>query len=239
VSQCVCLTMFVPLTQCVCLSQYVCLSVHVSPFHRGDMRGYNFGAPAGTTTWGGSGVTRYGGPLLNGGGTPGVTRFTGPMMNMQGDPGFFDFVGRQIKSGLGIVSKLGIPLVSGLAGTAGSLLSGGGGQRGPGFQQIPLTLMQQQGTPMGVRKGGALALGQRIIPGGETGMGAGCGSGYRPNKSGYYVNGGQFVAPGSVCVKRRRMNPLNPRALSKAMRRIESAKRATTVLSRITIRKKC
>ena len=205
---------------------------------RGDMRGFNFGPPAGTTTYGGAGggFTRFQGAP----GGPG-TMTIGPGGVIQGDPGLFSFLGKAVRGVTGIVSKLGIPLISGAAGIAGGLL--GGGQRGPGFQQIPFQPMnvmaQQQGVPTTQRRGGIIAAGQALIPGGQTGMGAGCTQGFRPNKSGYYVQGGQYVAPGTTCVKRRRMNPLNPRALSKAMRRIESAKRATTVLGRITIRKKC
>ncbi len=193
---------------------------------RGDMRGYNFGPPAGSTTYGGSGFERFAsGPV--------GTMTIGPGGVIQGDPGLFSFLGKAARGITGIVSKLGIPLVSGAAGIASGLL--GPGRSGPGFRQIPFQPLQS--SRMIPTPGFAGAV-QRAVPGGATGM-QGCGNGTRPNKSGYYVQGGQYVAPGTVCVKRRRMNPLNPRALSKAMRRIESAKRATTVLNRITIRKKC
>jgi len=161
---------------------------------------------------------------------------------MYGDPGLFSFLGKAARGITGAVSKLGIPFVSGAAGIAAGLL--GRGRVGPGITPLfspgqPLTLMQSrfQG-PGQVPTPGIAGAAQRFMPGGATGF-EGCGNGTRPNKSGYWLKSGQYVAPGSVCVKRRRMNPLNPRALSKAMRRIESAKRATTVLSRITIRKKC
>jgi len=202
---------------------------------RGDMRGYSFGPPAGTTTYGGS-VMRVPGR----GGQPGM-----------GDPGLFDFFGGIVKKGLGVVSQLGIPLVSGAAGIASGFLGGGRGpgmSGGIGIQQSRFGRGQMafQGTPTGVKERGILAAGQRFFPGGETGLGEGCTVGHRANKSGYWVygrggdpNNATYVAPETVCVKSRRMNPLNPRALSKAMRRIESAKRATTVLGRITIRKKC
>lgn len=49
--------------------------------------------------------------------------------------------------------------------------------------------------------------------------------------------GGGFMQ-GAVPRKRRRMNPLNPRAASRAMQRLVSAKRAASVLNRVTIRKK-
>jgi len=66
------------------------------------------------------------------------------------------------------------------------------------------------------------------------------------NKSGYftYQQGRDtkpvtYVAPGTKCVASRRMNPLNPRALHRAMKRIVSAKRAATFLNRITVRSAC
>ena len=193
------------------------------------MRGYNFGPPAGTTTYGGSGFV---GVPMGGAGTMTI----GPGGAIQGDPGLFSFLGKAARGITGLVSNLGIPIISGAAGVARSLLGG----RGPGMPQqfappgMPLSFQGRGQIPAP----GVAGVMQRAIPGGATGM-QGCGNGTRPNKSGYYVQGGQYVAPGTVCVKRRRMNPLNPRALSKAMRRIESAKRAASVLNRITIRKKC
>jgi len=164
---------------------------------------------------------------------------------MYGAPGLFGFLGKVVKTGLGVVSKLGIPLVSGAAGIAGGFLGGRAGA-GPGLPGVvtptvsrftgtmPISLAQAGQVPVRGFRG----MVQRAIPGGATGM-EGCATGTRVNKSGYWLQSGQYVEPGSVCVRTRRMNPLNPRALSRAMRRIESAKRATSVLSRITIRKKC
>jgi len=66
-----------------------------------------------------------------------------------------------------------------------------------------------------------------------------CGTGLKGthlNKSTYITRAG-IVPKGTKCVSNRRMNPLNPRALSHAMRRITSAKSAASVLGRITIRK--
>ena len=199
------------------------------------------GSPvAGTTTYGGSGFERFRGPMAYG---------RGPMMagngTYAGDPGLFGFLGKVVKTGLGVVSKLGIPLVSGAAGIAGGLLGGGFGS-GPGLPGPVTPTVSRFGGVMPISLGqagqiptpGIAGRFQRAIPGGATGM-QGCGNGTRPNKSGYFLQSGQYVEPGSVCVRSRRMNPLNPRALSRAMRRIESAKRATSVLGRITIRKKC
>lgn len=66
-----------------------------------------------------------------------------------------------------------------------------------------------------------------------------CPPGYRPNKSSYFLTDGTFVPKDSRCVKIRRRNPLNPRALDRAMGRLTSAKRAAKKLGRVTIRKKC
>ena len=197
---------------------------------------------AGTTTFGGSGYERFAGPMAYGRGAMMGAAGNG----MYGDPGLFGFLGKVVKTGLGVVSKLGIPIVSGAAGVAGGLLGGAlGGRAGPGLPgpsmasrvfggQRPVLLAQAGQIP----SPGVIAAGQRAIPGGATGM-EGCPQGHRPNKSGYFLRDGTFVAPNTVCVKIRRRNPLNPRALSRSMARIESAKRAADVLKRITIRPKC
>lgn len=69
--------------------------------------------------------------------------------------------------------------------------------------------------------------GTGLVPGGSCGV-----SGYHLNKSGYWSNqsgmlpGASWVEPGSKCVKNRHMNPLNPRALSRSMRRLSGFTRA-------------
>jgi len=50
-------------------------------------------------------------------------------------------------------------------------------------------------------------------------MGA-CPSGYHLNTSSYFLKSGEFVPARSKCVKNRRRNPLNPRALSRATGRL-------------------
>ena len=215
------------------------LAMKAAKFSGGQpiLRG-GFGPPAGTTTFGGSGFERFAGPMAYG---------RGAMMagnGMYGDPGLFSFLGGVVKKATGIVSRLGIPIVSGVAGAVSGLIPGqqpAALPAGPGLPGVsaftgirPISLQ----TAAQIPTRGVVGAIQRAVPGGATGM-EGCGGGYRANKSGYYVQGGQYVAPGTVCVKRRRMNPLNPRALSKAMRRIESAKRATKVLGRISIKKPC
>lgn len=59
---------------------------------------------------------------------------------------------------------------------------------------------------------------------GNRGCG-GCPSGYHPNKSSYFLKDGTFVPEGSRCVKNRRRNPGNMRALDRALGRLNSAKR--------------
>lgn len=104
--------------------------------------------------------------------------------------------------------------------------------------------------------GGGIQIGQFQGPGPQPGAPVGqalvrCGAGaaLKPahlNKSGYFVfrrpvagYGPTYVPAGSRCVANRRMNPLNPRALSKAMTRLTSAKRASKMIGRISVRSGC
>jgi hypothetical protein len=142
-----------------------------------------------------------------------------------GDPGLFGFLGGVVK-------------------TVGSLITGGpiAAARTAVAQVLPRSrpgVPSVQVLPVpGPR--GAL---QRLLPGGETGLmvgaaGMGCPQGHHPNRSDYFLRDGSFVAKGTRCVKNRRRNPLNPRAASRAIARITSAKKATKMLGRITIRAK-
>lgn len=81
-----------------------------------------------------------------------------------------------------------------------------------------------------------------ILPGGSTGRMGGPSnspqpSGYHANKSSYFLKDGTFIPKGSIWVKNRRRNPLNPRALSSSMARITSFKGAASKAGLITIRK--
>lgn len=111
---------------------------------------------------------------------------------------------------------------------------------GPGFGP--------QATPV-TRTPGIGGFAERLLPGGATGfevagmaaqggMGTSCPPGFHPNKSSYWTSQG-FVPAGAKCVRNRRRNPMNPRALSRAISRVESAKKASSRLGRITVRKKC
>lgn len=73
---------------------------------------------------------------------------------------------------------------------------------------------------------------QQRTTGAVVGAGAGtpCTSGYHYNKSAYYTKRYGVIEKGTVCVKNRRRNPLNPRALSRSMSRIKSAQKAVRCL---------
>lgn len=58
--------------------------------------------------------------------------------------------------------------------------------------------------------------------------------GYHWNKSGYFLRSGEFVPPESRLVRNRRRNPLNPRALRKAVGRVNAAKSWQSMLSSIS-----
>jgi|GEM_PF-5937105 len=60
--------------------------------------------------------------------------------------------------------------------------------------------------------------------------------GYHLNRTGYFTKRYGFIEKGTICVKNRRRNPLNPRALSRAMARLSSAKKAASCLGRYSIR---
>ena len=63
-------------------------------------------------------------------------------------------------------------------------------------------------------------------------------AGYHWNRQGYFTKSEGWIPEGTKLVKNRRRNPLNPKAASRAIARLESAKNATKTLSRVTIRKK-
>jgi len=132
-----------------------------------------------------------------------------------------------------------------IGGALGGVFGGRAGQKPPvgrpgvGFQdpfQKAGPILRRTPTP------GIAGAGQRLIPGGATGFETtviGCPAGFHPNKTSYFLQSGELVEEGSRCVRNRRVNPMNPRALSRSIRRVESAKRVSKRLARITIRKKC
>lgn len=150
-------------------------------------------------------------------------------MVTSGDPGLFGGLVGAVK---GFVT----------GGPLGAVSGAVSGFRGPQRPAAPTNIaLPAIGARTGitVNRPGFVGAAQRAVPGGATGtMQIACPSGYHPNKTGYFLKSGQYVAPGTRCVKNRRRNPLNPRALSRAMGRLTSAKKASKAISRISIRSK-
>lgn len=172
-----------------------------------------------------------------------------------GDPGLFGVLGGVIKTVTGVAgSVLPGPLGTVAKGISnvlpGKNIFAGAQPANVPFANLPAGPLTFPGAPPTIAMPGAgLAIPVPASAGGTVPMTAsgpkGCQVGYHPNKSGYWSNknkllpGASWTPAGSACVKRRRMNPLNPRAISRAIRRLESAKRATSRLSRVSIRGGC
>jgi hypothetical protein len=166
----------------------------------------------------------------------------------RGDPGLFSFVGKAIRTVGNIVPGP----VGAVAKAVGSAIAG------PTQKSLAVPTMQPpalQIPDIGIRVGGpsGFQIGAfnppPSVPGGiqgpvgtmtPQGFIQGCQlRGTRPNKSGYYkqvVKGNPanvvYIPKGSVCVKPRRLNIANPRALRRAVRRAQGfAKMARRVLT--------
>lgn len=162
---------------------------------------------------------------------------------LMGDPGLFGFLKKVGKKALGVAGGF---LTGGAVGAAGALIP----RSRPASPGIPSARgLFPQGVPAPqsfpvLRTPGVRGAVQRALPGGRTGFevqvdGMMPPKGMRLNKSSYFLKDGTFVPAGTRFVKVRRRNPLNPRALDRAISRVESAKKASRKLSRITVRKKC
>lgn len=173
-----------------------------------------------------------------------------------GDPGLFGGIVGAIRGGVGSLLSGGNPL-------AGAVRGAVTGFKGPQQQQrtLPVQIGPTIGLPggfnlgppisknvpavpagggtriAGVRKGRAVAVPGQLYEE-QTRVRGGCPSGYHPNRSSYYrqsPDGGVIHIPkGTVCVKNRRRNPMNPRALRRAISRVEAGKRWQSKLSEIT-----
>lgn len=173
----------------------------------------------------------------------------------RGDPGLFSFIGKAIKS----VGKLipGVSTAINLVEGAGSLLAGNGKPKNPSIalKPLPASLAPQTNNQFGLVNIGQ-APPPMIGPGGNTTQGGtsggtdwnssssetghtACRSGYHYNKTGYFTKRYGFIAKGTVCVKNRKRNPLNPRALSRSLARISSAKSAVRFLAGVEVPKRC
>ena len=178
---------------------------------------------------------------------PGVAR---PM----GDPGLFGFIGDAFKTATSFVRDP----VGTVTGFIGGLLDGDEPVSVPvsvatnngtiitrsGFQQQPtngINFPFQE--PAGV---GVDIFGNRLSFG-ENGNGNGngprpqvvegkCISGWHVNKSSYFLRSGRFIRQGTVCVRNRRRNDMNNRAISNSIKRLTGAKKASKAIGRVTIR---
>ena len=72
---------------------------------------------------------------------------------------------------------------------------------------------------------------------GHIGAGGSPGPGYHLNKSDYFLRDGTFVPKGTRWVKNRRRNAMNPKALTRAIQRVEAGKSWQAKLSGITTAK--
>jgi len=169
----------------------------------------------------------------------------------QGDYYRGDYYGDPFLGGL--IKKIG----GVVGGVAKGFLGGGpvgaisGGIRGvsQSFGGRPPLATSFAGPMPVLRTPGLKGIGQRLIPGGATGYevalpggGDGCPKGHHRNKSDYFLKSGQFVQAGTACVKNRRMNVTNPRALRKAIRRnrgfVKTFRKAASSVGMVTYAKR-
>jgi len=149
----------------------------------------------------------------------------------QGDPGLFDSFRKVL--GVGARTALGLTGFGGAGVAFGSGISGS--RRGPAARP------RMGGPRQVVPRPGIVGAAERFFPGGSTGLivenGTGaiaCESGHRPNKTSYFLKDGTFIEAGTRCVKRRQRNPLNPKAMSRAIGRIDGGKRFQNRMAQIS-----
>ena len=156
----------------------------------------------------------------------------------QGDPGLRDWGRRAL--GWGVQTALGL---TGFGGAAAAVSAATGG--GVNGARRPLERHQVgPAVQVMVPRPGLIGKIQRAVPGGATGTmvgpapfganGMACETGFRPNKTSYFLKDGTFIEKGTRCVKRRQRNPMNPRALSRAIGRIDAGKRFQNRMSQIS-----
>ena len=160
----------------------------------------------------------------------------GRMGPSQGDPGLFGDIWGAVKR----TARTGAAFVTGgptAAATTFLRRSAPSAPVGPVplMGAMPGTGAPPQQNGQVVRTPGFRGFTQRLVPGGQTGFQAtGCQSGFHPNKTSYFLKDGSFVDVGTRCVRNRRRNPMNARALSRAIGRVDSGKRLQHRLSQIS-----
>lgn len=185
-------------------------------------------------------------------------------MQAQGDPGLFGSIGKF----LGGAAKIATGFIPGpIGGIARGLTSRLFRQPPPPvptvapvsrFAGIQQAVQQRRSARRGARRTGrvratlvppSIELEESLFPPAAQQLGAtaplaagtqlACPPGFHANKTNYFLKNGTFVREGTKCVKARRRNPANMRAADRAIGRIESAKKLTKRLGRISIRKEC
>ena len=172
----------------------------------------------------------------------------------RGDPGLFSFLGKAIGTVAKVAGGLLPGPLGGIAKIVGNVLvpakpisvASVGSMPGVGLRGITLPVIPGRSIPVGAAAPYPGLVPPSIFPQQQPGgdfasprPGAACDqSGYHRNRTGYYTKRYGWVEKGSVCVKNRKRNPLNPRALSRSISRLSSAKNAARFLSRVSVREK-
>lgn len=116
----------------------------------------------------------------------------------------------------------------------GSQPTAGPARPGPGPSLPP---PPSRSGPFAIPRFGPMTNGSGGGGGGSIPAAGPCPKGYRLNKSSYHLRDGTFVPKGTRYVKIRKRNPLNPRALRKAIGRVDAGKAWQAKLSGITTEK--
>ena len=139
----------------------------------------------------------------------------------QGDPGLFGFLGKlaggAIRTGVSLVTRGPVAAASTAARNLGGLF---GGRSRPAAPVGPMGFAGPPPASSGGFAGPALVGGQVL-------------KGYHMNSSSYFLRDGTFIPAGTRAVKNRRRNPANARATSRAISRINGAKRMQSTLAQI------
>lgn len=167
----------------------------------------------------------------------------------RGDPGLWGFIKGAAKTGVALVT--GGPTAA--AATAYQQITGSRARGLPPpvvgastpWAAPPRSIMPVQNGGRVVRTPGIRGAIERGLPFGRTGYEVaaapglnGTMGGYHLNKSGYFLQSGEFVEAGTKWVKNRRRNPGNIKAASRALSRVTATKKALQTFSRVTIRDK-
>jgi len=161
-----------------------------------------------------------------------------------GDPGFLSSLWKGIKKIAPTV--LGAAFGGPIGGVIAGGIGGGGGRTPPQFPVPPGTVGGAVSFPGGVSVSGAFVPGGSVVQtGGRGGKFGGRGTAVAPYvggagacPSGYHLD----KLTGTKCVRNRRMNVANPRALRRSMRRVQGfeklARRTITFTRRTRMKKR-